>query len=345
MAHEESKLGKPRFTRQPSVSLSQIELVRSGQFAPDKPLPLVVEPNVRDIDLAGWAAAHPDFIEGALYKHGALLLRGFDIRSVAEFEQFAEAATTRGLFRQYGDLPPEHGSDGVYQSTPYPEDKTILFHNESSHMHRWPMRQFFNCVTAADEGGETPVVDCRRVYEALPTDLVEQFERKEFLYVRNFTAGLDISWQDFFKTDDPAVVEAYCRAASMEYEWKPDGLRTLQRRPAVMRHPRTGEKVFFNQLQLHHVSCLAPEVREALLSIFTPDNLPRSVYYGDGSPIEDSVIEAVTEVYWQLSTAFAWRQGDILMLDNMLVAHARNPFRGSRKIVVAMGDMVTQNDF
>jgi alpha-ketoglutarate-dependent taurine dioxygenase len=319
--------------------------VRSAQFTPDQPLPLVVEPNVRDVDLAGWAAAHADFIEESLYKHGALLLRGFDIRSVAEFEQFAEAATTRGLFRQYGDLPPERGSDGVYQSTPYPEDKTILFHNESSHMHRWPMRQFFNCVKAADEGGETPVVDCRRVYEALPADLVERFEQKELLYVRNFTAGLDISWQDFFKTDDPARVEAYCLSASMEYEWKPDGLRTLQRRPAVMRHPRTGEKVFFNQLQLHHVSCLAPEVREALLSIFKPDSLPRSVYYGDGSPIEDSVVEAVTEVYWQLSTAFAWREGDILMLDNMLVAHARNPFRGSRKIVVAMGDMVTQDDF
>jgi alpha-ketoglutarate-dependent taurine dioxygenase len=345
MAHEESRLGKPRFTRHRSVSFSRVELVRCGQFAPDQPLPLVVEPNVRDIDLAGWATANQDFIERSLYQHGALLLRGFDIGSVAEFEKFGEAATRRGLFRQYGDLPPEDGSEGIYQSTPYPEDKTILFHNESSHMHRWPMRQFFNCVKAAEQGGETPVVDCRRVYEALPRDLVERFEQKQLLYVRNFTEGLDISWQDFFKTDDPSQVEAYCRAASMEYEWKADGLRTLQRRPAVMRHPTTGEKVFFNQIQLHHVSCLATEVREALFSLFTPDNLPRSVYYGDGSAIEDSVVEAVIEIYWQHSTAFAWRAGDILLLDNMLVAHARNPFRGSRKIVVGMGDMVTQDDF
>ena len=340
MAHEESKFRKPRFTRQPSVSFSQIELVRAGPLRPDDPLPLVVEPNVKDIDLAGWAAANPDFIEGGLSKHGALLLRGFDVRSLAEFEQFAQAATARGgLFREYGDLPPEGESDAVYQSTPYPDDKTILFHNESSHMHRWPMRQFFHCVTAAEEGGETPVVDCRRVHAALPADIVERFERKGLLYVRNFTAGLDISWQDFFKTDDPARVEAYCRAAGMEYEWKPDGLRTLQRRPAVMPHPRTGEKVFFNQIQLHHVSCLAPEVREALLSIFTPDSLPRSVYYGDGTPIPDEVVDEITETYWRESVAYRWQAGDILMVDNLIVAHARNPFKGKRKIVVAMGDM------
>jgi hypothetical protein len=28
------------------------------------------------------------------------------------------------------------------------------------------------------------------------------------------------------------------------------------------------------------------------------------------------------------------------MLDNMLVAHARNPYEGPRKILVAMGEMV-----
>ncbi len=33
----------------------------------------------------------------------------------------------------------------------------------------------------------------------------------------------------------------------------------------------------------------------------------------------------------------------MILLDNMLVAHARDPFEGPRKIVVAMGDMYDRN--
>ena len=55
----------------------------------------------------------------------------------------------------------------------------------------------------------------------------------------------------------------------------------------------TGEISFFNQVQLHHVHCLDPETRESLLSIFKREDLPRHVYYGDGSPIEDSVMDHI----------------------------------------------------
>ncbi len=33
-----------------------------------------------------------------------------------------------------------------------------------------------------------------------------------------------------------------------------------------------------------------------------------------------------------------------MMLDNMLVAHARNPFQGTRKLYVAMGGMMSLKD-
>jgi hypothetical protein len=32
------------------------------------------------------------------------------------------------------------------------------------------------------------------------------------------------------------------------------------------------------------------------------------------------------------------------MFDNMLVAHARNPYRGERKIVVAMAEIIAHTD-
>ncbi len=326
------------------VSFSETELIRTRYLKSGEMLPLVLEPNVQDIDLVSWAAANQDYIETELYKHGALLFRGFNMHSIPEFERFAQAAS-RKIFGDYGDLPREQESELVYQSTPYPSDKAILFHNESSHLTHWPMKQFFHCVEPAERGGETPIVDCRRIYAALPPKMVEQFERKQLMYVRNFTEGLDVNWRDFFRTEDPEEVKAYCCEASMEFEWKGDGLRTRQRRAAVARHPTTGEAVFFNQIQLHHVSCLDPKVREALFSVFAPDELPRNVYYGDGAPIEDYVVQTLMDIYWQNAVSFLWQKGDILMLDNMLVAHARLPYTGTRKIVVAMGDMLTHENF
>jgi alpha-ketoglutarate-dependent taurine dioxygenase len=162
------------------------------------------------------------------------------------------------------------------------------------------------------------------------------------MYVRNFIDGLDVSWQDFFHTSDRSVVEATCRQAGIDYEWLPNrGLRTKQTRPAIAHHPQTGEPVFFNQIQLHHPACLEPEVRASLLASFgSPEHFPRNVYYGDGSVIEDEIVQEILEIYQTLQVSFPWQQGDVLMLDNMLMAHGRNPYHGPRQVVVAMGDMI-----
>jgi alpha-ketoglutarate-dependent taurine dioxygenase len=245
------------------------------------------------------------------------------------------------LFGEYGDLPREGQGGRVYGSTPYPANQAILFHNESSHMHRWPLKIWFLCVKAAERGGETPIVDCRRVYQILDPELRERFAEKRLMYVRNYTEGLDVSWRRFFQTESRAQVEEYCRRAGIEYEWtlNGDGLRTRQVCQAVARHPQTGEAVFFNQIQLHHVSCLDGAVRQSMEAMFGEEGMPRNVYYGDGSRIEDSLVDEVREVYRQATVSFAWEAGDILMLDNMLTAHGRNAYEGERKVVVAMGDM------
>jgi alpha-ketoglutarate-dependent taurine dioxygenase len=208
-------------------------------------------------------------------------------------------------------------------------------------MSGWPGKINFFCVTVARQGGATPVVDCRKVYRDMDAAVVRQFEEKGLMYVRNFSEGLDVSWQRFFGTNDPAVVEESCANAGMTCEWPGrDRLRISQRCRAVLRHPATGEMSFFNQVQLHHIHCLDAAVRESLLSIFQRDELPRHVYFGDGSPIDDALMDHVGEVYERNAVRFEWREGDLVSLDNMLVAHARDPYVGPRKIFVALGDMV-----
>src|SRR5262249_17343423 len=148
----------------------------------------------------------------------------------------------------------------------------------------------------SETGGQTPIVDCREIYRALPPGLADKMLDKGLLYVRNFIPGYDVRWQDFFKTEDRSEVEEICTRAGMELEWKEDRLSTRQFRSAATTHPRTGESIFFNQIQLHHVACLDPEVREAMLALFKLEDVPRNVYYGDGSPIEDEVVAGITEL-------------------------------------------------
>ena len=315
--------------------------IRTSLSAPGQPLPLIVEPATPGLSLADWCAANREWIDARILEHGAILFRGFDVPTPGDFERAAKAAWGE-LFADYGDLPRNSAGEKIYESTPYPADQMILFHNESSHLPSWPMRIAFFCVTPAKAGGCTPVFDTRGVCQAIDPKMLEDFRQKGLNYVRNFSPGVDPTWQAFFHTQDRAQVEAMCREAGATLEWTPgDGLRISQQTHAVWTHPRTGEELFFNQIQLHHIACVDEETREALRELYAEDELPRNVYYGDGTPIPDDVIAHLGEVFEGVAVRFQWQKGDMIMLDNMLTTHARDPFEGERKIVVAMGQMLT----
>lgn len=326
-------------TRESSIDLAGTELVKERFLGDEPSLPVVVEPNLPDVDLADWVKDHGDKVNSLLDAYGGILFRGFEVKGIKDFQNVCQGICPQ-LFGEYGDLPTERHSEKIYGATPYPADKIIFFHNESSHTHRWPLRQFFHSVVAAAEGGETPLVDSRKVLERLDPGVRRTFEEKGLLYVRNFSKGFDVSWQQFFRTRDKGEVEAACEERGIKYEWFGDDLRTRQWAPAIATHPRTGEKVFFNQIQLHHISCLEPDVQASVKALFPEERWPRNVYYGDGTPIPDVLVRELLDLYWGLAVQAPWKSGDVVAVDNMIVAHARNAYRGNRKVVVAMGEMI-----
>src|SRR5262249_27662532 len=280
--------------------LSQEELVRLSPLAgsPSR-LPLVVEPALPDLDLAAYAAASRGALEELLFRHGALLFRGFGLRTVEAFQKVVDAVSASGALESKERPSPRSKVSGpVSTSTDYPPDQPIFLHNEQSYNWTFPGKILFFCVTAASAGGATPIADCRRVYERIPAPLRERCERLGYLYVRNFGAGLRLSWQEAFQTPHPRALAAYCAQHPIQLGGRDGGrLRPRQVRPAAAAHPRTGERTWFNHLTFFHVSTLVPAVRDAVLASFAEEDLPNNTYYGDGSPIEPEALVELRRIY------------------------------------------------
>ena len=321
-----------------SVNVSPDNLVRLGHLPGLDTLPLLIEPTLDGVNLLTWAADQQAYINELLWQHHALLFRGFGVNTVEAFEEFV-SLTSQDKPLEYKDrsTPRTSRGTGSYTSTIHPADQRINLHNEGTYWLKWAMKLYFCCTVPATTGGETPLANANKVYERLEPTLRQKFIDKKMMLVRNYNDGFGLPWQEVYQTENKAEVETYCRDHLIEFEWKAgDRFRTKQIRPAVRLHPKTGQFVWFNHAAFFHYTTLEPAVREALVAEFGLDDLPYNTYYGDGDPITPDEVEHVRQAYEQEKVMFQWQEGDVLLLDNMTIAHAREPYQGGREILAAM---------
>jgi len=319
------------------IDVATQPLITTGSFPGEDCFPLVVKAVEPRLSAADWAINSRQFVEDNLLKFGAVLFRDYSLHRLEDFAQFAKALIGELIPYTERSSPRHQVAPNIYTSTDYPAAQSIFLHSENSYQNTWPMRICFFCVTPAQEGGETPIASNRKISARIDPEIRDRFLRKKVMYVRNFGDGFGLTLEDVFQTTDRNVVEEHCRRAGIEAEWKSGHrLRTRAVRPAFETHPQTGELIWFNHATFFNVSTLEPAVREALLAEFGEDDLPTNTYYGDGTPIEPSVLDQLREIYWQEAVTFPWRKGDLLVLDNMLAAHGRVPFAGPRQILVSM---------
>lgn len=310
-----------------------------------RPFVLVAEPSFGDLDLTVWAAENREAVESRLRTYGAILFRGFGMASPEEFHRLAQALCGELLDYKERAAPRHEVGSNLYTSTEFPADQVIPLHHEMSYSHNWPKKLLFYCDQPPAEGGRTPVVDDRRFIEHIDPEVKERLVRKGVRYVRNYGEGIDLPWQEVFQTSDRGAVEEYCRGAGMEVEWLGgDRLRTWASRQVVVSHPETGDPVWFNHAHLFHSSNLDPEIREILVSEYGARGIPRNAFYGDGSEIPDEDMVHIRELYEDRAVRFTWEKGDVLLVDNFLATHGREPFQGPRRILVAMADLYTESE-
>lgn len=330
--------------------MTQSQLALTSAFSisaltPGQNLPAVLQPVSPDADLLE-LLAEPGIatqIEQLTLQHGGLLFRGFaGMASADAFGRFTRSFSHPMLDYTEQSSPRDKLGDKVYSSTTYPQEEYIPFHNANSFGHEFPMNIWFACIRNGTSGGRTPIADTRAVLANLSDATRRRFADLGILYVRNYYRGMGVPWQETFATDSVDVANQFMEEGKIAHRWHDSGnlvLETRQLRHAILRHPKTGEDVWFNQAHLFHKRSLAPRL-QPLLKQFNDWQLPRNAFFGDGTPIPDAVIDEVMDAYDRAEVSFDWDEGDVMMLDNLLTAHARTPFTGDQRLIsVAFSEM------
>jgi TfdA family taurine catabolism dioxygenase TauD len=297
--------------------------------------PLVIEQTMR-YSLPDFVRVHAEQIQERLVTHGALLFRGFAVNVVDDFDAFLAAVSPQRMDYLYGSTPRTALGGRIFTATEYPENLEIPLHNENSYQKSWPLKIALCCLVPATEEGETPIADMRKVNAALRPDLMDKFEQERVRYVRHYRPFIDVPWQKVFQTEDRAAVAGFCKENDIEFEWLDDEtLRTSQTCQGVARHPITNERMFFNQAHLFHLSSLGVNAAKAFSELYG-SRVPRQTFYGDGSQISAEDLQEVRSAFNGAKIIFPWARGDVLLIDNMQVAHGRRPYKGPRKVVAAL---------
>jgi len=305
---------------------------------PGKPATLRVE---APGDPAGWAAEHKDALRAVVAEHGAVLVRGLDLRDAAEISAVFRRLATGLMIEREAFAARQVYADGVYSSATWPANQPMCMHHELSYRLEVPSLLLFACLSAPTKGGATAVSDSPTVLDALPADLVARFERDGWLLTRSYNDEIGASLAESFGTEDRDAIESYCRANAIAFEWQPDGgLRTWQRRSAVVQHPVTGQRCFFNQIAFLNEWTIDPEVREYLVEVYGADGLPFNTRFGTGEPLTEEIVELINQVYEANTVRELWQAGDLMLVDNIGTAHSREAYQGPREILVGMAEPV-----
>ncbi len=303
-----------------------------------------------------WIKENKSSLEERLLSDGALLFRGFPVQDQNDFYSFLDLFIEPHedlLDYTAGASPRKKVGKKIYTSTSAPAFVKILLHPEMCYVKNFPSKVGFYCKQPATQGGETPLADARQILKDIPNDIVKIFEDKGLIYSRKMLPlsslrfyfgkvlpSINVStWNYVFGTDNKKDIEMACKKMGLSYSWNSDqSLTTEAKVSAIQKHPKTTEKTWFNTIHffIHEKYMfgrfLGPIIR--LYRKLTGEKF--EVFYGDGKVIPPSIKKQVSDIIDKNTWAFQWQKGDILLIDNYLCMHGRNPFSGHRSVYVGL---------
>jgi hypothetical protein len=315
------QIGKAASQRLSGDDLVSMTIIEDGR--------LHVIQAVHASDLSDWIAYHKRDVASLLDESGAVLFRGFSVRRTNEFESVISVFSEGERF-----LMEDQNTHNQFVT----DDEDVWYHNDYCDRPRWPRRLIFWCELTSSSGGQTPFVDCARVYRLLPAVIKDRFEGQGWILQRRFHRGIGVDANGFFKTCDREEIRHQLDLlGAFDERWDGDLLAGFSVRFAPsFSHPVTHHSVWANNITFSNIAMVESTIREQLLSDYSLDELPVNTYWGDGSPISADVVAALSDLYRANEVCFDWQQGDVLAIDNIRCVHGRRPILAPQRVNVGV---------
>lgn len=308
-------------------------------------------------ELCAWLAERSGQIDGLVYRHGGILLRGFScLQRATDFQRVLDVLAPKLMEYVGGSAPRRVVSGRIMTTTELPGRYSVPLHQEMAYTDNSPDRLAFFCEVAAPVGGETTVGDMRRVTRRIDPAVLHRFEAHKGIQIRRnlpppgtvaSRPGIPRAWTEVFGTTDPAAAERTVARSGWRAEWLPNGSMQLWQeiRPAMRAHPRTGDRVWYNQVhrfspigmlkRLRHDG-MEDEARSLEKLLAEAPHLLDRAFHGDGTPIADEDVVHVFDILTEEAVPLRWQRGDLLIIDNILVSHGRRAYSGDRLVLTAL---------
>jgi Taurine catabolism dioxygenase TauD, TfdA family len=307
-------------------------------------------------------------------RHGAILLRGFNVDSVAEFEQ--QVLSIRSMRAMCDMMLKEPGRTRVNGAKYVLHTNSLSktggtfdfggFHNENYFSPDVPRYIAFFCVKPSWLGGETGLVNTARLFKDLPTVVQQKLEERSYLALQAPLAT--IAKREGFSEED---FERFCVSAGLPVISSEGTKRLAIFKPSVVHHPLTGER----SLMINFPGALGRNLYRPQMDVFLPDYsgwrwsihrlfwkypwVPRFIRKVRrflsrqkfskakanavlppkdlplprvGSAFTPEDVDLVASATRRRYSSFLWKRGDILIIDNLKIAHGGMPGLGPREL-------------
>ncbi len=288
-------------------------------------------------EVCGWFAQSRIELQSALDKHGAILFRGFPVKTDLDFDLLIQSLDVPN-FRYKDSLSNAvrvNRTDRVFTANEAPPDVTIYMHHEMAQTPVFPSSLFFFCEKAAEKGGATPLCRSDILLEHLERQFpkfVDDCRSKGLRYTNvmppsdDASSGMGRSWRSTLNSETKGEAESKLQKLRYEWEWiEGECLRVTTPVLPAVRQLSSGRSAFFNQLIA------------AFKGWKDSRNDPtKAIRFGDGSPLDREAVLASADIADELAFDVPWQNGDVAWVDNFSTMHGRRAFSGTRKVLASL---------
>ncbi|EXJ89959.1 hypothetical protein A1O3_03026 [Capronia epimyces CBS 606.96] len=299
--------------------------------------------------------AQTGLFDGLLQSHGTILFRGFPVKTASDFSKFVKAFRLPQPHREIG-LSGKRTTinDAVKTANEEPPDVKFYYHSEYGRSAHFPGVLFFFSEIVPEQGGQTPLLSSLELYDRLraempefahdletkvsPSSLFAASGKIELNNSRQDSYGFDIQAGDSLDVQRSKVEAVLKQDLQAEAEWQPNGaLHVLQKLPAIRRIQSTGKATFFNGFAgVYGRARDNDALKSPYRGLDGKYHLPTT--YGDGSPIPTAYLDRLLDLSDEIGFLVPWEAGDVALIDNYTVQHARSPWVGKRSLLVSLWD-------